>query len=374
MRKVKRILSLFLAIALTLTMFSAVSAPTVEAKTKVETKTIKVTMYVGESVQLCDLTSKAKASNKRVVKVSNKAVYTKAYPKSGVVNIKSYRSTLTAKKAGKANITYKMYYYTKKHKEVNYKVKVKITVKKRPPVLTVAKYTVAVNEDDVCYFDFKWKQTKELEEFKKYRSIKNPKYETTLKVDGETVERGNSTHFSYLHSDAFVSYDVYRVTGDTKLNEYGCDGCVLNKIDTVLEMNKDKTELFVNDKPTTEYADAVGVFNENGEELICTEDELKNIEGAKIMMTASSNYSYVDVNGEGFTYYKAGDIIKVRSGKSVTGKDIKAYIQAHPERFEITIKPISVTFRWKLNSTKYFPVYIAEKNSRAVFNWETLEY
>lgn len=397
MRKVKRILSLFLAIALTLTMFSAISAPTVEAKTKVKTKTIKVTMYVGEKCQLGYsnlgegvLVSKAKTSKKSVVKVSNKKV-----PCSTEAGTKAYRTTLTAKKAGKANITYTMKLYDKKSRTCTYKVKAKITVKKKVPALTYSKdykVTTAIadgEDEEHCYFNFKLKQTKEAETFFKSHILYGDiDYDINLKVDGKTVypdvewnwdECG--IRFPYLENEAFTYYDVYRVTDDTKMNWYGREGCVLTKIDTVFEMNKEGEDLFVNDKLTNQDSDDVMMFNEKGESVdrefdgdgeplydnLWSEAKARNL----IVSTTCGVYEYADGHTE---YYKAGDIIKVRSWKVPTGKEVASYIQTHPDRFEITIKPVSVKCAMYPNFYKYFPIYCYFKGGDWVFNWNTLKF
>ena len=96
-------------------------------------------------------------------------------------------------------------------------------------------------------------------------------------------------------------------------------------------------------------AELVAAFDENGEQLYG--DEIKRAKEVTIT-TLCEGYKY----SGGYAEFKAGDIIKVRSDKSVTGKDVKAYVQAHPEILEIIVKPVSVKFGWT-NSNKYFPVY-----------------
>ncbi|MCR5397192.1 MAG: hypothetical protein K6E64_06940 [Lachnospiraceae bacterium] len=246
MRKVKRILSMFLAIALTLTMFSAVSMPTVEAKTK--TKTYNITMYVGEKVKLGSVGSKPKTSNKKVAAVKMKG---KLEPVTDIVSdykwyeryVVGYRMTddviLTAKKAGKANITYTTSpeYNNKKHKYTKgKKIKIKITVKKKLSSKDV-KFNVS---RDGSYFRIEPKYAKNITDS---RSIDSLDYKYVIKADGKTIcskksniscryrrnrndsskrdfDAGHEYIYFSLSDYGFACYNVYRVTVTKKQKSY----------------------------------------------------------------------------------------------------------------------------------------------------------
>lgn len=179
MKKMKRILSMALAIVLTLTMFSAISMPTVEAKTK--TKTIKVTMYVGERFSFDNLyisprlILSMKTSNKKVVKVNKK------------------EGMLVAKKAGKATITYTTGWY-EGAKWTETTKKVKITVKNHPTA-SGCDYTLSAfrPESDSVYSSFNIHcdnvKLKYPKEFTSYRTVTSESYHLSVTFDGTPIDR-----------------------------------------------------------------------------------------------------------------------------------------------------------------------------------------
>ncbi len=312
----KKILSMALAIVLTLTMFSAISMPTVEAKTK--TKTIKATMYVGERFDLVyplDYNLSMKISNKKVIKVNKKT------------------GMLVAKKAGKATITCTYKYYGEGAKRPDITKKVKITVKNHPTV-SGCEYTLYAYRyaNGPAYDPFRIDcdvKLKYPKEFTAYRKVTFETYDISIEFDGKPI-------------DYICWYDTYKVTdvepGYTDDSGVWHDGSTtLVKIDTSIAPDNGPT---VNG----EDADVFGAVGYNS---------LGNV-NASVGESVTENcvVSYeIGTVGAGC---KVGDIIKVPVNKTITQEEANAYIYANYGRFKVTVVPIDVDYETRKSKNAPF--------------------
>ncbi len=323
MKKMKRILSMALAIVLTLTMFSTISMPTVEAKTK----TIKVTMYVGERFSFDNLyiypqgnSFSMKTSNKKVVKVNKK------------------EGILVAKKAGKATITYTYEWYDENAKRKDITKKVKITVKNHPTA-SGCDYTLsAFNMDglaadstfDIHYDNVKLKYPKE---FTAYRKVTLETYDISVTFDGKPMRRRS-----------IGWYDTYKVT-DVE-SDYTDDSGVwhngsttLVKIDTsIMPCNGTTVNGEVADVDVVDYNFGNISVGESVTKNYVVDYNIGTLDAYGDYQFSNSKADYVDC--------KVGDIITVKADKMITQEEANAFIYANYNcgRLKVTVVPIEVQY------------------------------